>query len=252
MILDLHKSAKAATKDSWLIIFADLLALLLTFFVLMFSMNSVQVSKWKAVVESLSENLNPERARIQDEDWHNIEAALVPQKEALSLAYLKKIFEDKLQYDPILRRSSVKLQDDRLAITLPADLIFEKGQSEFSRDAHKSMQELGAALHMIQNKITVVGHTDLEPTSGARYPTNWELSLVRAISVARLIRRAGYAQAIETYGDGPSRFDELDENIPLHERYLLARRVDVFIHREDRDQRENNAADNREEHNGRK
>jgi len=203
---------------------------------LMFSMNSVQVSKWKAVVESLSENLNPERARVQDEDWQNIEAALQPQKEALSLDYLKKIFEDKLQYDPILRRSSVTLLDDRLAITLPADLIFEKGQSEFSRDANKSMQELGASLQNIQNKITIVGHTDLEPTSGKYYPTNWELSLVRAISVARLIEKAGYSQDIETFGNGPSRFDELDQSIPLNERYLLARRVDIFIHRENRDQ----------------
>ncbi len=236
MIINLERAGKGETSESWLIIFADLLALLLTFFVLLFSMSSVQVSKWEAIVESLSENLNPNRALIQEEDWQNIEAAMVPQEEALSLTYLKKIFEDKLQYDPILRRSSVTLLGDRLAITLPADLIFEKGQSEFSRDAYKSMGELGASLQSIQNKITVVGHTDLEPTSGRRYPTNWELSLVRAISVARLIEDAGYTKNIETYGNGPSRFDDLDETIPLDERYLLSRRVDIFIHRQDRDQ----------------
>lgn len=229
-------SVSEPVQQSWLIIFADLLALLLTFFVLMFSMNSVQVSKWEAIVESLSENLNPNRAQIQDVDWQNIEAAKTPQVEALNLNYLKKIFDDKLQYDPILRRSSVTLLDDRLAITLPADLIFEKGQSEFSRDAYQSLQELGASLQSIQNKITVVGHTDLEPTSGRFYPTNWELSLVRAISVARLIADAGYTYNIETFGYGPSRFKELDETIPLDDRYLLARRVDIFIHREAKDQ----------------
>ena len=236
MIVSLDKTEDQKVGESWLIIFADLLALLLTFFVLMFSMSSVQVSEWQAVVESLSENLNPSRAQIQEENWQNIEAAMVAQKEALSLSYLKKVFEDKLQYDPILRRSSVTLLDDRLAITLPADLIFEKGQSDFSRDAYKSMRELGASLQSIQNKITVVGHTDLEPTSGRYYPTNWELSLVRAISVARLVEQAGYTQNIETFGNGSSRFDELDENIPLDGRYLLARRVDIFIHREDRNQ----------------
>ena len=234
MILDQETPAPKPTDESWLIIFSDLLALLLTFFVLMFSMSSVQVSKWEAIVQSLSENLNPSRAQIQEVDWQNIEAAQTPQTEALSLRYLQKIFEDKLRYDPILRRSSVTLLDDRLAITLPADLIFEKGQSEFSRDAYKSMQELGAALQSIQNKITVVGHTDLEPTSGRLYPTNWELSLVRAISVARLIAQAGYTDKIETFGYGSSRFDELDENIPLDARYLLARRVDIFIHRQDK------------------
>lgn len=236
MIIPLDKSPSEANGESWLIIFADLLALLLTFFVLMFSMSSVQVSKWEALVTSLSENLNPNRAQIQEVDWKNIEASKVPQKEALSLQYLKKVFVDKLQYDPILSRSSVVLMDDRLVITLPADLIFEKGQSEFSPSVYKSLQELGAALQSIQNKITVVGHTDLEPTSGQHYPSNWELSLVRAISVARLIEQVGYTQNIETFGNGPSRFGELDENIPLNERYFLARRVDIFIHREDRDQ----------------
>jgi len=223
-------------SESWLIIFSDLLALLLTFFVLLFSMSSVQISKWEAVVESLSENLNPNRAQIQDVDWENIEAAMVPQKEALSLQYLKKIFDDKFQYEPILRRSSVSLLDDRLVITLPADLIFKSGQSDFSRDAYETMLELGAALQSIENKITVVGHTDREPTSGRYYPSNWELSLVRAISVGQLIEQAGYTQDIEIFGNGASRFDELDENIPLNERYLLARRVDVIIHRESREQ----------------
>ncbi|PHZ83349.1 flagellar motor protein MotB [Paremcibacter congregatus] len=232
MNLDLNKSPEQANKDSWMIVFADLLALLLTFFVLMFSMSSVQVSKWKAVVESLSENLNPERAQIQEEDWQNVEAAQIPIKEALNLSYLNRIFSDKLQYDPILRRSTVTELDDRLAIALPADLIFEKGASKFSPGAYKSLQELAVALESIPNKITVVGHTDLEPTSGRRYPTNWELSLVRAISVAQMIEAAGYSQNIETFGNGPSRFSALDQNILLSDRYLLARRVDIFIHQD--------------------
>lgn len=228
-----HEKGKMI-NDNWMIIFADLLALLLTFFVLMFSMNSVQVSKWEAVVASLSEHLNAEKAQIMDQDWKNIETALVKQKQALSLPYLKKVFEDKLQYDAILSRSRVDLLDDRLVIALPADLIFELGSSKLSEDAYASMKELGAALHMVQNKITVVGHTDPEPTSGVRYPTNWELSLVRAISVSNMIKEAGYGENIETYGNGSSRFRELSGDIPLHLRYSLARRVDIYIHRQDK------------------
>ncbi len=236
MNIDDNVKPSEPPDESWLIIFSDLLALLLTFFVLLFSMNSVQVAKWEAVIESLSQNLNKKMAKIDDKDWKNIEVSMVPEKEALSLPYLKKILEDKLQYDPILGRSSVNLLDDRLIITLPADLIFEKGQSELSLDAYRSMKELGASLQFIQNKITVVGHTDLEPTSGRYYPSNWELSLVRAISIAKMIENAGYTKNIETFGNGPSRFDELDKNIPLDERYLLARRVDVVIYREDSEQ----------------
>ncbi|NOZ43249.1 MAG: OmpA family protein, partial [Alphaproteobacteria bacterium] len=196
MIFDPGPPPRKAAGESWLIIFADLLSLLLTFFVLMFSMSSVQISQWQAAVKSLSENLNRSPAHIEQKNWHNADTALVAQTEALSLPYLKKIFEEKLQYDPILRLSKIRLHGGRLSITLPTDLLFKKGQAEFSAGSYRSMQELGDALQPIKNKITVVGYTDPTPTSGKTYPTNWELSLVRALSVARLIKQAGYSHTI--------------------------------------------------------
>lgn len=215
--------------NSWMVIFADLLALLLTFFVLMFSMSSVEVAEWEAMVTSLSENLNPERAKIQDTDWNKIDEALTFEETALSLDYLKNIFEEKLSHDPILTRSTVTVLDDRLAISLPADLIFELGQAELATDARSAMLELGEALRSIDNEVIVVGHSDLEPISGKLYPTNWELSLARALSISKLIRSGGYRGKIEAFGNGSSRFGDLDETIPFDERYHLARRVDVII-----------------------
>lgn len=218
-----------SNPNSWMVIFADLLALLLTFFVLMFSMSSVQVQEWQALVTSLSERLNPERAFIQEIDWNKIDEALVFEEQALNLDYLKNVFEEKLSHDPILTRSTVTVLDDRLAISLPSDLIFELGQAELAADARGAMLELGEALRSIDNEVIVVGHSDLAPISGRLYPTNWELSLVRALSIAKLIRSGGYRGNIEAYGNGSSRFNELDESIPLDERYHLARRVDVIV-----------------------
>lgn len=215
--------------NTWMVIFADLLALLLTFFVLMFSMSSVQVAEWQAMVTSLSEKLNPERARMQDFDWDKVDEAMVFDETALNLDYLKNVFEDKMSHDPILTRSTISVLDDRLAISLPADLIFELGQADLASDARNAMIELGEALRSIDNEVMVVGHSDLEPISGATYPTNWELSLVRALSISRLIKSGGYMGKIEAYGNGSSRFGDLDETIPLDERYHLARRVDVII-----------------------
>lgn len=220
---------RKSNPNAWMVIFADLLALLLTFFVLMFSMSSVQVQEWQALITSLSENLNPERALIQDTDWNKIDEAMVFEETALSLDYLKNVFEEKLSYDPILTRSTVTVLDDRLAISLPSDLIFELGEAELASDARSAMLELGEALRSIDNEVMVVGHSDLAPISGRNYPTNWELSLVRALSIATLIRSGGYSGKIEAYGNGSSRFSDLDESIPLDERYHLARRVDVIV-----------------------
>ncbi len=220
---------RKSDPNTWMVIFADLLALLLTFFVLMFSMSSVQVAEWQALVTSLSDNLNPERARIQEIDWDKVDESLVLEEQALNLDYLKNVFEEKLSHDPILTRSTVTVLDDRLAISLPSDLIFGLGQANLNPDARKAMIELGEALRSIDNAVMVVGHSDLSPISGRRYPTNWELSLVRAMSISKLIKSGGYQGEIEAYGNGSSRFGELDDSIPLDQRYHLARRVDVII-----------------------
>ena len=190
---------------------------------------SVQVSEWQAMVTSLSENLNPERAKIQDINWNKIDEALSYEEEGLNLEYLKNIFEEKLSHDPILTRSTITVLDDRLAISLPADLIFDLGQAELDPDARSAMIELGEALRSIDNEVMVAGHSDLAPISGKQYPTNWELSLVRALSISKLIQAGGYRGTIEAFGEGSSRFGDLDESIPLDERYHLARRVDVII-----------------------
>jgi chemotaxis protein MotB len=47
----------------WMVIFTDLVSLMLTFFVLLFAMSSVQFDRWKAMTEALSQTLNPARER---------------------------------------------------------------------------------------------------------------------------------------------------------------------------------------------
>jgi chemotaxis protein MotB len=231
--LDEFESRKN-NNDGWMVIFADLLALILTFFVLLYSMSSVQVSEWKILVASLSNHLNPERAQIDVKKWEAIERALVKEKEGFEFSYLKQVFDEKIKENSILRRSTITVLDDRMAISLPADLMFTKGSSVLNDDAKSALLVLGDSLRLLKNKIVVVGHSDLEAVSGKTYPSNWELSLVRAISVANMIKESGYLDAIETYGNGTSRFKELSSEIPLHERYRMSRRVDVIIRKTDR------------------
>ena len=230
MNFDPLKEFETQKNDSgWMVVFADLLALILTFFVLLYSMSSIKLPEWKAVVASLSFHLNPERPEIIEQKWQIIERAMVKEEEGLHLVYLKQVFDEKIKSDPILSRSTVTILDDRLAISLPSDLMFDKGSSDLNLEAKRAIAILGRSLEHLKNRIVVVGHSDLEPVSGRTYPSNWELSLVRAISVANVIKSAGYLEAIEIYGNGHSRFNELSEDIPLHERYVMSRRVDIII-----------------------
>ena len=90
-------SSPSALSSLWLIIFADLVALMLTFFVLLFSMSNVTPESWKKMVEALTDALNPtpeEKIDTAPDVKTNID--LVFRREAINLDYLRAVLEQKV------------------------------------------------------------------------------------------------------------------------------------------------------------
>lgn len=83
-------------------------------------------------------------------------------------------------------------------LTLATDGLFTTGQAEFSEGARTRMEQLAMALQTAPYMLNVVGHTDNVPMYSERYPSNWELSLARAATVARFF--------IEEMGMNPNQF----------------------------------------------
>jgi len=78
-------------------------------------------------------------------------------------------------------------------ISLSERLIFQDGQSELPAESLQVLDTIVEMLRPIENKIRLVGHTNNTPSSNPTYPTNWELSLARAGSVARYLMNSGIA-----------------------------------------------------------
>ncbi|MBT3702219.1 MAG: OmpA family protein, partial [Alphaproteobacteria bacterium] len=114
-------------------------------------------------------------------------------------------------------------------ISLPSDSLFLPSSALLTEQALTAVSLLGDALLVVGNRIDVAGHTDPRPIATWEYPSNWELSLARAISVAASFRRAGYTSPVAAIGYGDSRYDEIRDAIDEDEKLLKARRVDVII-----------------------
>lgn len=215
---------------SWMIVFADLLSLMLTFFVLMFSMNAVQVSEWRAVVDALSDRLNPAEARLRDTPWEGYEQVKTDAVHAQDVEYLATLLSDQLARDDVLRRAQVRLLDDRVAISIPAELLFTSGSAKIGDSAaFDAVARLAAVLRNLENEIMVVGYTDPSPVEATQYPSHWELSLSRALAVARILKQNGYRQPVPVYGYGANRFGDIMKDLPVEIQSRLSRRVDVII-----------------------
>ena len=192
--------APKQASTAWMVTFADMISLLLTFFVMLFSMSTVASEKWEDIVYALEQNLNPGRKtmHIEPTSSHDIRAVYIEQ--ATDLVYLAAVLREQMADNPTLARSYVEEYESYLLISLPGELLFERGTANITRPAHQALFILGGLLKNLQNQIDVVGHTDPLPSVGTRFSSNWELSLARAIAVAEDLREFGYTKKIIAYG----------------------------------------------------
>lgn len=222
------RPASPPLSNGWMIVFTDLVALMLTFFVLLFSMSNVQIDRWEKMIDILSRTLNPSHARVETPVSTRYNIAALSRKRAINLDYLSAVLEEKVAQDPVLARSQIMRLEDRLLIVFPGDLLFAPGGAVLSGPARQALFVLGGVLRNIGNQIGVNGHTDPNPPQGGAYISNWELSLARAVAVANLLKRVGYTKGIMAYGYADSRFAELPD-LPGPERLSLGRRVDIVV-----------------------
>ena len=213
---------------AWMVIFTDLVSLMLTFFVLLFSMSNVQVDKWESLTEALSQSLNPTSIKAVDAATARFNIASIFRKRAIDLDYLSSILEEAVADDPMLAQSRIMRQQDRLIVALPGDLLFAPGRAVLSQDARQALFNLGGVLRNIGNQIGVNGHSDPNPPKSGEYASNWELSLARAIAVANSLQRSGYTEDIVSFGLADSRYEDLPD-LPEEQRLSLGRRVDIVI-----------------------
>ena len=216
------------TSVAWILIFTDMVALLLSFFVMLFSMSAVPVNEWETTIDILEEalNLTSEEEKDPTEDY-NISSVLL-ERARTNVNYLLPIIEPKIKQDEIIKDSPIILLDDRIVISLSGDLLFASGKAKLTKKARKALFNLGGVLRNIRNTIGIYGYSEDEKFDRDKYSSDWELSLARAVSVANELKRAGYMEEILSFGYGGARSFRL-ANISKDRRQNLSRRVDIVI-----------------------
>lgn len=231
MMNDDMDSAPRGIKSGmgWMVTFTDLVSLMLTFFVLLFSMSSVKMDEWDAMIDTMTQTLNPGKLTTVAAATAKFNIGTIFRRQATNLDYLSGVLEAGVANDPLLSNSRIMLLDDRLIIAMPGDLLFPPGQAVMPEDARSALFTLGSLLRNVGNQIGVNGHSDPTPPAAEKgFQSNWELSLARASAVANALRRSGYTDDIIAYGYADSRYAQLPA-LSVEERTKLGRRVDIVV-----------------------
>ncbi|KJS87511.1 MAG: hypothetical protein JM58_04010 [Peptococcaceae bacterium BICA1-8] len=231
----------------WMVTYGDMITLVLTFFILLYSYSSLDALKWQQVVSSVKGSLGvmdggttlndkelvgqgkPEDStmdkRITEEVLQDLERL---QQEKIEMENLKSLLSEILI--EIDQRIIVDTDQRGVILRFEDSVLFDKGKAHLKPDAKEVLNKIGQLLLPLENHIRIEGHTDDLQINTVQFPSNWELSTTRSTNVLRYLLEHGLEpKKISAVGYGeyhpivPNRDEETRKR---------NRRVDIVILRD--------------------
>jgi len=215
-----------AAGQAWLVTFTDLMALMLAFFVLLFSMSQIEHRKWEGLVEALASDLNTLR-KVENfkpaVEYQPEEEPVVP---GLDLDYLTPIIREQFAAHPLLARATVHRTAERLVISLPARQLFGAGAAVPVPQAAVLGSAFVSVLRNLHNSVEVEAHLERVGAARALY-ADWELALARATAFTGILVHAGYTGRIVARATAPKGPARVSNGGPARSQ---SARLDIVIH----------------------
>jgi len=191
--------------ERWLISYADFITLLFAFFVVMYAVSVVNVGKYKVLSDALGDAFGGHGAARRIDASVEVEA--LPLSNLIAHRRAEAAKRDRERLDllarklnsvlaPLVDSGKVRITQSARGITVEinASVLFDEGDAALVGNARETLRTVAGLLKDDPHAIEVEGHTDTTPIRNAAFPSNWELSAVRASTVVRLFVENGVAE----------------------------------------------------------
>jgi chemotaxis protein MotB len=174
-------------QERWLLTYADMITLLLALFIVMYSMSKIDSEKFHNVTQALSHQLIKGKSIFEKSLRSDVVGDNTLDYGRLRL--LQQRIQNRVRLDNMRRDTPVGISttvDQRgLVIHIKESALFDPGSHVLKDDAYEPLDIVSTQLKDIDNPIRIEGHTDNTPINTAQFPSNWELSAARAITVIK-------------------------------------------------------------------
>ncbi|MCS7228996.1 MAG: OmpA family protein [Candidatus Kryptonium sp.] len=217
--------------ERWLITYADLITLLLGLFVVLYSMSQIDLNKYQQWISAFSQLFGgggvlsggkgvlvtpmPPSSATDGSTTQTSQKKLEVQ--------INAILSSNIQSKKVI----VTTSPEGLTIHLLERLLFESGSADLKPEAMTVLDTLAEILKFLPNKIRIEGHTDNRPIRSARFPSNWHLSVERALNTAYYLINKGVSPERISIA-GYSEYRPIAPN-DTEENRAKNRRVDIVI-----------------------
>ncbi|ATW26967.1 flagellar motor protein MotB [Candidatus Formimonas warabiya] len=251
--------------ERWLLSYADFITLLMIFFVILYSMSRIDAAKFEMLAQTLGKTLTGTQYILKGSSGPSMVSGIsagetFPSTQVTpnslyvnrtptygtndsvdqnAFKEVEKILDNFIKENGLEGVVSHYVSERGLVVSLSNAALFDSGSSELHADQKKTVIKIGEILKVLPNLIRVEGHTDNRPIHNARFPSNWELSVLRATTVLQiLVADVGISpDKISAIGYGEYRPIAPNDSGPNRQ---LNRRVDIVIMKSEYNQWEPN------------
>lgn len=205
------KNKNNGGSPKWMTTYSDMVTLILVFFILLYSMSTIDAQRFEAVSQSFQNRAifdflpsavpHENQSNQEHEDDVEIPSGKKDEDELKDLDK-QKTEEDKEEesFNSLIDEVETFLDNNELndvitanrseegvVLVLQESILFETGEADILESAIPFLDQVGKFLEDMPNQVRVEGHTDSRPITNYRYPSNWELSAARAGTVIRYL-----------------------------------------------------------------
>lgn len=223
--------------DEWLATYSDTITLLLTFFVLLYSMATLDSQKMRQMAQAFQVVMSGQKAdSIMEYDLYDGQVPLIggesPIEETIdgnevqeSMYFQVKKFVEEYDLSEVV---DIINSERGIVIQLRDNILFETSSSSLRSDSKVVLDKISTLIGALPNNIIIEGHTDNRPINTSKFPSNWELSVDRAVNVVRYFVENKGLTASRFSASGYGEFQPVAPN-DTAENMSRNRRVNILI-----------------------
>ncbi|HPO04746.1 MAG TPA: flagellar motor protein MotB [Bacillota bacterium] len=223
-----HISHEEENGEAWLLPYSDLMTLLLAVFIVLFAVSQIDAQKAQMMSDQFSQSMM-NKEYIEYREQLLIQNMTESEKEEFDeMSSLKQKIDVKIMEEEMLDFVDTYIDRRGLVVTMSNAVLFDPGKAEVKEQYQEAMKGIAEIITSIDNYVRIEGHTDNIPMNSQLYPSNWELSTARAISVVRLFINMAGASPEQFLAVGYGEYRPIADN-STEEGRAKNRRIDIII-----------------------
>lgn len=177
------KKGDDINTNGWMDTYADTITLLLTFFILLYSISAVDSEKLKELAEALQNSLTGKQSVKELENLDDIKVDI--EKDSNKYEDLAKKLNEIIEKNSLTEVIKIREEDRGIVLQVDESILFDPGKAEIKEGSIDILNTISKIIEETDNDIVAEGHTDNVPIHTSKYKSNWELSTARAMNIVK-------------------------------------------------------------------